>query len=212
MSESKENVRDCQKHQLEIVGFCQDDAELLCGACVMEHTDHECFALDDPRVIAEAEKGKIRLIEEEEKIISLQETWTCAKNEVDGLAKSISKLKEAHVFQLKQSEKNLLDTVKSGKKACISELQHLSLREEIKELEYLISNELAGIHQEIAKTREKIEKFDEMDVYEKLAKSEILSGSEAKKIPSLGQLYKLVLKLKAEVNYKSAIKKAHISL
>ena len=51
-----------------------------------------------------------------------------------------------------------------------------------------------------------------MDIYQKLSKPKILSNSEAKKLPSLGPLYKLILKLKAEVNYKSAIYKSHISL
>ena len=212
LSEATKNTQNCPVHQLEIVGFCQDDSQLLCGACVMEHNSHECFALDDPRVLEVAEKGKVRLGEEEEKLLGLQQTWTLAQKEMDSLSGAIAQLEENHVMQFKMSEKGLIESIRNGKKSCLMELQQLSLRDDIKELENNINNELGCLQQEIVKTKDKRERFEEMDIYQKLSKPKILSNSEAKKLPSLGPLYKLILKLKAEVNYKSAIYKSHISL
>lgn len=72
ISDTKEEVQICSKHKLEIVGYCQNDSEVLCGACVMEHTDHECYSLTDPRVQEIAEKRKQKLLDEENQILILQ--------------------------------------------------------------------------------------------------------------------------------------------
>ena len=50
-----------------------------------------------------------------------------------------------------------------------------------------------------------------MDVLEKLNKPVVLSNNEEKKVPSIGVLYKIVLKLR-DMDYKVAIKKHHIPL
>ena len=127
------------------------------------------------------------------------------------LSRSIASLGENHISQFKNTEKKIIENIREGKRACLFELQKVSLREEIIELENVISNKLTCVQQEILKNKEKKEKFDEMDVYRKLCSPKVLNSSEEKNVPSLGPLYKLVLKLQAEVNYKAAIKKHHIS-
>ena len=130
---------------------------------------------------------------------------------MDSLSKSIKILTDDHISEFKKTEKKMVENIKSGKKSCIMELQHLCLRDEIKSIENLINDKLVCLKNEISKTKEKKERFEEMDVLEKLNKPVVLSNNEEKKVPSLGVLYKIVLKLR-DMDYKVAIKKHHIPL
>ena len=130
---------------------------------------------------------------------------------MDSLSKSIKILTDDHISEFKKTEKKIVENIKSGKKSCIMELQHLCLRDEIKSIENLINDKLVCLKNEISKTKEKKERFEEMDVLEKLNKPVVLSNNEEKKVPSLGVLYKIVLKLR-DMDYKVAIKKHHIPL
>jgi hypothetical protein len=128
------------------------------------------------------------------------------------MSRTINGLMENHVAQFRVTEKKMIDEVKTGKKVCANELQQLGNREEIKKIEEHIHNTLQSIQQEIAKIKAKKEKFEEMDIFEKLSKPTVLSENESMKIPSLGPLYKIILKLQANLNYKLAIKRHHINL
>ena len=73
-SEIKNDIQLCIKHKLEIVGYCENDSEVLCGACVMEHNSHEIYALNDPKVVLIAENKKQGLAEEENRILNVRDS------------------------------------------------------------------------------------------------------------------------------------------
>lgn len=209
-SEVNEATQICSKHKLEIVGYCIEDSEVLCGACVMEHQSHECYALDDLRVKEIAESNKKGLDCEEEQLGNLKETWLKAQNELESLEKQIHSLADSHVQQFIITEKKICDGIKAGKKSCLAELQQICLSEEIRDIENMITFKLNCIQEEILKVRAKKEKFDELSVYDKLSRPKVLYGEDEKKVPSLGPLYKIVLKLQPNPDYKKSIKKHHL--
>jgi RING-type zinc-finger/B-box zinc finger len=210
--DTKEDAQKCDKHMLEIVGYCQDDSQLLCGACVIDHNNHECFSLTDPRINEITDKHKLSLLEEEKKILALREIWNQAQEEIEKLSKSINTLTKSHISQFKTTEKKIIDNIKSGKKMCVNQLQDIGLKDEIRDIENTITTKLNLLKQEINNIKVKKERFEEMDILDQLTRSALLKNDDNYKVPSLGPLYKIVLKLQAEVNYKSAIKKHHISL
>ena len=210
LTENKEEYQVCEIHKLEIVGYCVNDSELLCGACVMEHVGHECFTLNDPQVVDIANKKKQGIIEEEKRLVSLRNAWIKAEDDFDDLFNSINQLKESHILHLKQTENKIIENVKAGKKKCISELQQMRLKEELKDIEGVINKKLEFLQQELNSNKLKKEKYEDISVLEKLLKPSILNCPDEQKVPSLGPWYKILLKLKAEINYKSSIKNHHI--
>jgi hypothetical protein len=89
-------------------------------------------------------------------------------------------------------------------------LQQICLSEEIRDIENTITFKLNCIQEEILKVRAKKERFDELSVYDKLSRPKVLYGEDEKKVPSLGPLYKIVLKLQPSPDYKKSIKKHHL--
>lgn len=209
-SQPKTDIQPCEKHGHEIVGFCVEDCEILCGACIIEHTDHKIFALTDPEVTEIAEKRKKNLEEEEFQLLSLKTTWQKTMDNIENMSKAIDQLKADHFNSFKKTESKIIEKIKTGKKECQSQLDQISKREEIKEIEVQIESVLKSIQQEIERVKEKNEKFESLSIYEKLSKPKILKSNL--KIPDLGPLYKIVLKLQADVNYKVAIKRHQIKI
>lgn len=209
-SQPKAEIQLCEKHGHEIVGFCVEEHQVLCGACIIEHTDHKLFALTDPEVTEIAEMRKKIIEEEEFQLMSLQTAWQKTMDTIETMSKTIDQLKSNHFNSFRQTEAKIIEKIKSGKKECLNQLDQILTREEIKEIEVQIESVLKTIQQEIEKVKEKNEKFDNLSIYEKLSKPKILKSNL--KIPDLGPLYRIVLKLQADVNYKVAIKRNQIKI
>jgi hypothetical protein len=207
-SQPKAEDAICQLHRLEIVGFCFDEMQVLCGACVIEHQEHKVLDLNDPLVAEIAEKRREELKNEEDQLVALQNTWQRTMESLDILNRNIEGLKSCHLKGFKSAESKMMQNVITGSQECLNQLESIENCKEVKEIGAEINENLKCITAEITKAKERTEKFESLSIFEKLTKPQVLKTNVS--IPSLGPLYNKVLRLKGEVNYKMSIKRHQI--
>ena len=207
-SQPKKTVYLCDVHGHELVGYCADEHQVLCGVCVIEHKDHVIYDLGDQQVLEITEKRKQDLENEEAQLVALQNTWQQTLESLEIMNRNIEKLKSSHSKAFRLCEKKIIEKIRAGSGECVKQLEQIENRSDIKEIEEQIDEVLRSIEGEIERIKQRNTTFDKLSIFEKLTRAKIFKTNIS--VPDLGPLYKIVLKLKAEVKYKQAIKRHQI--
>ena len=112
---------------------------------------------------------------------------------------------ETHKSGVVNMEKKMIKIIQEGSKSCVNELTSLATHESLKSLKSTFSRSLIALDNEISILQEKLEKFDGLNISERLENSYSRVINETKEIPSLNPAAVLLEKLKASVDYKQAI-------
>lgn len=119
---------------------------------------------------------------------------------------------ELHVQGLKKAQHILIKNIKEGTKTCIEQVSKLLKGEEVTKLQNEISEQIGGIRQALNELKDKRDRFESMDIVEKLYKPSIQITENDMKLPSLDAAKELASKLKVAVNYEEAIKKSYFPI
>ena len=201
----------CPTHELELVAYCQDDDNTLCGACVLEHKSHSVCLLTDPSIRPLFESKRSSTSSDLEDLKSIRKAWTSQKLEMEKLSLNIKEAVEVHRSNLQAEEKKMIKQIKEGSEFCQSKLAEMQTAGIIKDLENEIRGKLSLIEQNLALIEDKLERFDDLSVVEKL-KNEVIDKDKFRQIPELGQALKLYERLMANIDYCSAIQNRDLGL
>ena len=105
----------------------------------------------------------------------------------------------------------MIKQIKEGSEFCQSKLAEMQTAGIIKDLENEIRGKLSLIEQNLALIEDKLERFDDLSVVEKL-KNEVIDKDKFRQIPELGQALKLYERLMANIDYCSAIQNRDLGL
>ena len=69
----KKPEKKCEIHNLEFAAYCKDEDSVLCGACILDHKDHNCLLLTDLTLNDISEKKKIKIYKEKEDLQNIKD-------------------------------------------------------------------------------------------------------------------------------------------
>ena len=201
----------CIVHELELVAYCQDCDKILCGACVLEHKSHSVCLLTDPILSPLFETKRSSMTSDLEDLKTMRKAWTIQKLEMEKLNTKIKENIEVHRSNIQDTEKKMIKNIKEGSEFCILKLSEIQNSDTIKKIENEIRGKLSLIEKNLALVEEKLERFDDLNVVERL-KNESIDKEKYRQVPELDQALNLNDKLMVKIDYCAAIQNRNLGL
>lgn len=205
LSECPRGTQLCQPHEKEVLAYCADHDQLLCGLCVFEHRDHNAFLLTSDEAKELVEKNKQQLGEVETRLETLHKRWVQVAGQLDATSNSSLALIEAHSRGLCQASEHSMAAVRSGKEACIKQLNALTASSSIGEVQSQCAAQMHKLTQDLQTLRERKSHYDQLTIVEKLSTALSFRAKNYAQPPSLQQLRSVEEQLKGPVDYQAAV-------
>lgn len=205
LSEAPKGAQICKAHKKEVLAYCADHDLLLCGLCVFEHRDHKAFLLTSNEAKALVEKNKQQLGEVETRLETLHKRWVQVAGQLEASSNSVAALIEAHNRGLCQASEHSMAAVRSGKEACIKQLNTLTANSGIGEVQSQCASQMHRITQDLQTLRERKQRYEQLTIVEKLSTALSFRSGNYAPPPSLQQLRSVEEQLKGPVDYEAAV-------
>lgn len=210
LAEKTDEKEICEQHNLEIVGFCRDDEVLLCGACVFEHKSHATFLLNSPEAIAWAESKRKELENKEASLKQMQGNWDKINKSFKRHITNLNSEAKIHIEALKQTEAKLIETIKQGTKACMSQIKDVVGNKQLETRQLKFTEHLKKFQAEISRINHLRQNYDQASVIERLRAPSLPELEEEP--PSMKDCMPIIRQLNLDVDYEAAIKNAKVPL
>jgi B-box zinc finger len=105
--------RICQVHGMQIIGYCSDHSELLCGRCIFAHKTHEYYELDSTQANEIIEIKVQSIVSIESRLNDLLDTWEKYKEFILSTFERINKANTSHIDSLRKAESELILNIKT---------------------------------------------------------------------------------------------------
>lgn len=196
----------CIPHEKEVLAYCKDHDQLLCGLCVFEHREHKAFLLNSEEAKELVETTKKQLEEVEGRLETLHRNWVETAKQLEATSNSASSHIESHIRGLFQSSEASMSAVRTGKEACVKQLNTLTSSSGIGEVQAKCAAQTHRITQDLQLLRDRKSRFDQLTIVEKLETALSFKADNYEKPPELQRLREVEAKLKAHVDYDNAVR------
>lgn len=206
LAESGSSTEVCEKHNKELVGFCIQDHELICGVCMFEHRDHEVYPFESPAIQLYAKSNLDKLKDKEKRLIESEAKWRAVHQDAKETQKAIDELLQYHIAGIKEAEETLIKEVRHGAKTCIGQVKSHVAQGNMPTFAANITANLSQIKAELAALQQHKAQFSSLPTLQKL---QMLATKPQVAAPDQFNPLKNVRKrLAVQVDYQAAVKSA----